>query len=62
MKTITDEKMIEKLQWDEECRDSRIKEQKENKDYSYCDDGRPEKCSDCGSYINSHDHCPRCDY
>jgi len=36
----------------------RISEQKENKDYN----DEMEKCDDCGSLLNSHDHCPNCDY
>ncbi len=43
--------------WNESLKDSRLKEQKQNKDYN----DEMEKC-ECGSYLNSHDHCPICDY
>lgn len=46
----------------QELLDQRQKKQKENNDYDYLEDGSPEKCDDCGSYINSHGHCPKCDY
>ena len=31
-------------------------------DYSYNEDGSPERCDDCGSIIDKNDHCPKCDY
>lgn len=37
---------------------NRIAQQKLNNDY----DDDMEQCDDCGSYLNSHGHCPRCDY
>jgi len=37
-------------------------EQEQNKDYSYWETGEIEKCDECGCEINSHGHCPRCDY
>ena len=46
----------------EQLRDIRLKEQKDNKDYSYEENGGIEICDNCKSYINSHGHCPRCDY
>ncbi len=46
----------------ERLKDSRLKEQKDKKDYSYEHDGRIETCDDCRTPINSHGHCPRCDY
>lgn len=48
--------------WENELFDIRAKEQKASKDYRYEENGEIETCSDCGSPINSHDHCPRCDY
>jgi hypothetical protein len=47
--------------WNEELLENRTKEQKDKDDYSYNDFGEPEKC-ECGRQINSHGHCPRCDY
>lgn len=47
----------EKEEEDEIMRDHREQQQKQNKDYNQ----EMEKC-ECGSYLNSHDHCPRCDY
>ena len=46
----------------EQRKDARLKEQKDKKDYAYEENGAIEKCDDCGSCINSHGHCPRCDY
>ena len=46
----------------EQLKDARLKKQKDNKDYSYEEGGKIEICDDCKSYINSHGHCPRCDY
>ena len=38
-------------------------EQKQKGDYAdRLDDGSLECCDDCGTPLNSHDHCPRCDY
>ena len=37
---------------------NRIKEQEENLDFNE----ERERCNDCNSLLNSHDHCPRCDY
>jgi hypothetical protein len=47
--------------WEQELRDSRLKDQKDKRDYSYGEDGEIEKC-ECGAKINSRGHCPRCDY
>ena len=52
----------EQYEYEEGCKDARLKEQKDNEDYSYEDDGQIEKCDNCGSLINSHGHCPLCDY
>ncbi len=52
----------EQFEWEESLRANRLNEQEQKKDYDYDEDGNPEKCEDCGSYINSHGHCPRCDY
>jgi hypothetical protein len=60
MKKLTDPFEIE--QYKQELEQQRLKEQKQNNDYDYGFDGLPEKCDDCGSFINSHGHCPRCDY
>jgi len=46
----------------EQLKDSRLKEQRDKKDYSYEENGRIETCFDCGSNINSFGHCPLCDY
>ncbi|WP_299116897.1 hypothetical protein [uncultured Winogradskyella sp.] len=51
-------KSIEQLKWEEELMNNRLKDQQQKKDYNE----EKEKCLDCGSYLNSHDHCPRCDY
>jgi len=56
MKTPKEEK------WIEELRQNRLNEQSHNNDYSYKQNGSIEKCDDCGSLINSHGHCPTCDY
>ena len=50
----------ERNKYEQELRESRMKEQRERLDYSYLD-GEIEKC-ECGCPINSHGHCPRCDY
>ena len=43
---------------EERLTEQRMKEQKSDKDYN----DEKEKCDNCGSYLNSHDHCTRCDY
>ena len=60
MKEITNPKEIEQMK--EDLFDLRIDEQKHKKDYAYLDDRSIEICDDCKSHINSHGHCPRCDY
>ena len=60
MKELIDRNEIE--QHKQELLDQRKVEQKQSEDYSYEVDGRPEICDICRSYINSHGHCPRCDY
>jgi len=47
--------------WNEGLLDNRTREQKDNNDFSFMEDGGIEKC-ECGREINSHGHCPRCDY
>ncbi len=61
MEEITNQKQIEQLQWEEDCMQARLKEQKEKKDYSYLGNGTTEKC-ECGTEINANGHCPKCDY
>ena len=56
MKTLQEEKDLQELKW------LRLSEQKANKDYAYTYNGCVERCNDCGSDINSHGHCPICDY
>lgn len=46
----------------QELRDFRLAEQERERDYSFEERGAFELCSDCGSRINSHGHCPLCDY
>ena len=46
----------------QELRNFRFTEQKRENDYSYEEKGNIELCGDCRSPINSHGHCPRCDY
>jgi len=52
----------ERLNDEEQRRIARLEKQISDKDYSIDDEGRPEKCDDCGANINSHGHCPNCDY
>jgi len=60
-KEVTDPREIEQIKQD--LFDLRISEQEQIGDYAdRLDDGSFEKCNDCGTPINSHDHCPRCDY
>jgi len=40
----------------------RMEEQKQNGDYSFGPKGNIEHCDACGNPINSHGHCPACDY
>lgn len=61
MREVTDPREIEEMKQD--LFDLRISEQKNKGDYAdRLDDGSLERCVDCGTPINSHDHCPRCDY
>jgi len=46
---------------EEKIKDIRLNEQRDNEDYSYLED-EIEKCDKCKSFINSHGHCPLCDY
>ena len=46
----------------EQLKDARLKEQKDNNDYSYREDNSIELCDNCRSNINSRGHCPLCDY
>lgn len=52
----------QQYEWEQFCRYNRIEQQKHNNDYEYDENGNIERCSDCWSYINSHCHCPICDY
>lgn len=53
MREVTDPREIEEMK----------QEQKNKGDYAdRLNYGSLEKCGDCGTPINSHDHCPRCDY
>ena len=56
------EDLFEMEQEKEHVKNNRLHMQQYNKDYSYEEDGSIEKCKDCGSFINSHGHCPVCDY
>ena len=47
--------------FEEALREQRYNEQKRNDDYDINEDGQIEKC-ECGQPLNSHGHCPRCDY
>jgi len=60
MKEVTNPTEIEQIK--QQLFDQRIYEQKNKKDYDYDENGDIERCSDCGSYINSHGHCPKCEY
>ncbi len=51
-------KSKEQEEWEQGLLDARLNEQKSKQDYN----DEFETCSDCGSYLNYHDHCPRCDY
>ena len=48
-------------QFEESLLEQRYNEQKRNNDYDINEDGEIEKC-ECGNYLNSHGHCPQCDY
>ena len=54
---IAERDIREQFNWDETIKENRLKEQKQKKDYN----NEMEKC-ECGTYLNSHDHCPKCDY
>lgn len=60
MRDITNPKEIE--QYKEELTSERLKQQKQSKDYDVNEDGEIETCSTCGTPLNSHSHCPKCDY
>ena len=45
-----------------QLKDVRLKEQQDKQDYSFEEDGSIEICDNCKSSINSHGHCPLCDY
>lgn len=47
--------------YEEELIEQRTKNQKEKDDFDYDEFGNAEKC-ECGRLLNSHGHCPRCDY
>ena len=46
----------------EELKEQRLNEQERGSDYAYLENGELERCDNCGGFINSHDHCPNCDY
>jgi hypothetical protein len=48
----------EQFKWEEALKENIFREQKQNRDFNE----DMEKCDDCGSYLDSHDHCPLCDY
>lgn len=48
-------------EWKESCRQQRLSEQEMKQDYQIDNDGNYEMCG-CGRYLNSHSHCPNCDY
>ena len=52
----------EQYEWEQELREYRLAEQKRESDYSFEENGDFELCGDCHSRINSHGHCPRCDF
>ncbi len=52
----------EQAKYKEELRQERIARQKQKGDYSYYDEVEIERCEDCGAPLNSHGHCPHCDY
>lgn len=58
MENITPEEFEER----ESRMNARLNEQRVNNDYDYLDNGDIERCDDCGAPINSHGHCPNCDY
>ena len=58
---MDDFEKYEQEKFNEELRENRVKEQKDNNDYDYNSDRKIEKC-DCGHPLNSHGHCPICDY
>lgn len=56
------ENIIAEEDFRNQLRENRLKEQNDKKDYSYKHDGGIETCDDCRTPINSHGHCPTCDY
>lgn len=56
MKELTNPFEIE--QYRQSLQDQRLNEQNLNSDF----DDDMEVCEDCGCNLNSHGHCPRCDY
>lgn len=52
----------EQAQWEDDVRQSRLSAQVQKNDYEFNDDGEKEKCEDCRTPLNSHGHCPNCDY
>lgn len=55
-------KSDEQLQDEDQRRLRRLYDQQESQDYSYDEEGMAERCDDCGTRLNSHGHCPNCDY
>jgi len=56
------DKSNEQLEYEDQQRLRRLYDQQESYDYSLDEDGIRERCDDCGRFINSHGHCPNCDY
>lgn len=59
MRELTNPREI--AEYKENLLEQRYNEQKSKNDYDYDEDGNIERC-ECGRYINSNGHCPRCDY
>jgi len=59
---MNDPKSKEQFDWEQEIFETNLKTQEQNKDYDYNHNGERNKCDDCGNNLNSHGHCPRCDY
>lgn len=55
-------KSDDQLRHEDEQRQNRLYEQEQSQDYSRDEDYRIERCDDCNAPINSHGHCPNCDY
>ena len=56
------DEQAEQIEYEDELRLRRLKEQQDKKDYCYTNNNIRETCPDCTAFINSHGHCPQCDY